>query len=85
MGSDRLKKKSLALLGNGVRSRLEPQIGRLFTDGAELHAMTDYQPVAEQYLELLEEDKRFVNLEGPGGGVCHRPGSAQSNCLSCEK
>ncbi len=35
-------------------------------DGAELHAMTDYEPVGAQIREVVEAAPGFVNVDGPG-------------------
>ncbi len=41
---------------------LEPKL----VPGAELHAMSDYQPIAEQIRRTLEANPRFCNLDGAG-------------------
>jgi tRNA (guanine-N7-)-methyltransferase len=47
----------------GLRSKLLP--------GAELHAMTDYEPVGHQILALLSDATGLVNVHGSGAFAGH--------------
>ena len=50
-----------------VRPEWLTVLSKKMRPGAELHAMTDYEPVAMQILDTLEAAAGYVNIDGPGG------------------